>query len=89
MGLIRELLREQHPDLAELPIHRVEGAWGNQVWCLGDELAVRIQHMTTDHDQQLRERRWLPLLAARLPPPIPVPVRNGEPSERSPRYGGS
>jgi aminoglycoside phosphotransferase (APT) family kinase protein len=83
--LIRDLLRDQHPDLAELPIRRVEGGWGNQMWRLGDELAVRIQHMTTDPGQQLGERRWLPLLAPRLPLQTPVPVRDGAPSARSPK----
>lgn len=84
-GLIRGLLREQQPDLAELSLRRVHGGWGNQMWRLGDDLALRIQHMATDHDQQLKERRWLPLLAPRLPLPIPVPVRNGSPSERLPK----
>lgn len=84
-GLIRDLLWDQHPDLAELSIRRVEGGWGNQMWRLGDELAVRIQHMDTDPGHQLKERRWLPLLAPRLPLPIPVPVRSGAPSERSPK----
>ena len=83
--LIRGLLRDQHPDLAELPLRHVEGGWGNQMWRLGDELAVRIQHMDTGPRQQLDERRWLPLLAPRLPLPIPVPVRAGAPSKRSPK----
>lgn len=81
--LIHELLVDQHPDLADLPIRHVDGGWGNQMWRLGDELAVRIQHMATGPSQQLKERLWLPLLAPRLPLPIPVPVRNGAPSERS------
>lgn len=84
-SLIRDLLRDQHPDLAELPLREVEGGWGNQMWRLGDELAVRIQRMDTDFDHQLQERRWLPLLAPRLPLPIPVPVRSGAPSERFPK----
>ena len=63
----------------------MEGGWGNQMWRLGDELAVRIQRMDTDPDHQLKERRWLPLLAPRLPLPIPVPVRSGAPSERFPK----
>jgi len=84
-GLIRDLLREQHPDLAELPIRHAEGGWGNQMWRLGDNLAVRIQHMDTGPDHQFKERQWLPFLAARLPLPIPVPVRLGAPSERSPK----
>ena len=84
-GLIRDLLRDQHPDLAKLPLREVEGGWGNQMWRLGDELAVRIQRMETDPGHQLKERRWLPLLAPRLPLPIPVPVRSGAPSERFPK----
>ncbi|MFD5813972.1 phosphotransferase [Streptomyces sp. NPDC127038] len=83
--LVRDLLREQHPDLAELPIREVPGGWGNQMWRLGDELAIRMQRMDTGPDLQLKERRWLPILAARLPLPIPVPVRNGAPSERCPK----
>ena len=43
--LVRDLLREQHPDLAGLPIREVAGGWGNQMWRLGDELAVRMQRM--------------------------------------------
>ena len=81
-GLIRDLLRDQHPDLAELPLREVDGGWGNQMWRLGDELAVRIQRMDTDPGLHLKERRWLPMLAPRLPLPVPVPVRNGMPSER-------
>jgi aminoglycoside phosphotransferase (APT) family kinase protein len=83
--LVRDLLRDQHPDLAALPIRRVDGGWGNQMWRLGDELAVRMQRMDTSPDPQLKERRWLPTLASRLPLPIPVPVRDGVPSERFPK----
>jgi aminoglycoside phosphotransferase (APT) family kinase protein len=84
-GLVRDLLREQHPDLADLTLREVEGGWGNQMWRLGDDLAVRIQRMDTGPDHQLKERRWLPLLAPSLPLPIPVPVRCGAPSERFPK----
>ncbi len=83
--LVRDLLREQHPDLADLPIREVEGGWGNQMWRLGDKLAVRMQRMDTLPDPQLKERRWLPVLAPRLPLPIPTPVRSGAPSERFPK----
>ena len=83
--LVRDLLREQHPDLADLPIREVAGGWGNQMWRLGDELAVRMQRMDKSPDLQLKERRWLPLLASRLPLPIPAPVRSGRPSERFPK----
>ena len=80
--LVRGLIADQHPDLADLPLREVDGGWGNQMWRLGDDLAVRIQRMDTTPDHQLRERRWLPVLAPRLPLPVPVPVRDGVPSAR-------
>ncbi|KDN88167.1 phosphotransferase [Kitasatospora cheerisanensis] len=83
--LVRDLLREQHPDLAGLPVREVDGGWGNQMWRLGDEFAVRMQRMDTGPELQLKERRWLPALAPRLPLPIPVPVREGVPSARFPK----
>lgn len=82
--LVRDLLREQHPDLAALPIREVAGGWGNQMWRLGDELAARMQRMDKSPDLQLKERRWLPVLAPRLPLPVPTPVRSGVPSQRFP-----
>ncbi|MEU0175250.1 aminoglycoside phosphotransferase family protein [Streptomyces massasporeus] len=84
--LVRDLLREQHPDLAGLAIREVAGGWGSQMWRLGDELAVRMQRMDPTPELQLKERRWLPVLAPRLPLPVPTPVRFGEPSERFPKY---
>ncbi|MFF7173318.1 aminoglycoside phosphotransferase family protein [Streptomyces pseudovenezuelae] len=84
--LVRNLLREQHPDLADLAIREVAGGWGNQMWRLGDELSVRMQRMDPTPEMQLKERRWLPVLAPRLPLPVPTPVRFGEPSERFPKH---
>ncbi|CAL9644083.1 aminoglycoside phosphotransferase family protein [Streptomyces sp. enrichment culture] len=84
--LVRDLLREQHPDLAGLAVREVPGGWGNQMWRLGDELAVRMQRMDPTPQLQLKERRWLPVLAPRLPLPVPSPVRFGEPSERFPKH---
>ncbi|MFI0716398.1 aminoglycoside phosphotransferase family protein [Streptomyces inhibens] len=84
--LVRDLLEEQHPDLAGLAIREVAGGWGNQMWRLGDELAVRMQRMDPTPELQLKERRWLPVLAPRLPLPVPNPVRFGEPSERFPKH---
>ena len=84
--LVRGLLQEQHPDLAGLPIREVVGGWGNQMWRLGDELVVRMQRMDTTPEFQLKERRWLPVLAPLLPLPVPTPVRFGEPSERFPKH---
>ncbi|MFE5946453.1 aminoglycoside phosphotransferase family protein [Streptomyces sp. NPDC056480] len=84
--LVRDLLREQHPDLAGLTIREVPGGWGNQMWRLGEEWAVRMQRMDPSPELQLKERRWLPVLAPRLPLPVPLPVRFGEPSPRFPKH---
>ncbi|MEU5652208.1 aminoglycoside phosphotransferase family protein [Streptomyces pseudogriseolus] len=84
--LVRDLLREQHPDLAGLAIREVAGGWGNQMWRLGTDLAVRMQRMDPTPEFQFNERRWLPVLAPRLPLPVPTPVRSGEPSGRFPKH---
>ncbi|MGW7590531.1 aminoglycoside phosphotransferase family protein [Streptomyces rubiginosohelvolus] len=83
--LVRDLLREQHPDLAELAVREVEGGWDNQQWRLGDELAVRMPRTERAPALQRKECRWLPHLAPRLPLPVPRPVRVGEPSARFPQ----
>jgi len=80
--LVRALLREQHPDLADLELRDVDGGWANQLWRLGDDLAVRMPR-TEDAPAQLRkEQQWLPVLCDHLPLPTPRPIRVGEPSSR-------
>ncbi|MGY3204684.1 hypothetical protein ACVW19_005199 [Streptomyces sp. TE5632] len=44
--LIRDLLCEQHPDLADRPLKLGALGWDNQVWRLGDDLAVRLPWAT-------------------------------------------
>jgi len=84
--LIRVLLRDQHPDLAGLPLSLGARGWDNQLWRLGDELAVRLPWATESADELLlKEHAWVPGLAAGLPLPVPVPQRLGVPSERFPR----
>jgi aminoglycoside phosphotransferase (APT) family kinase protein len=80
------LLGEQHPDLADLPLTLGARGWDNQLWRLGDHLAVRLPWATRDADELLlKEHSLLPAMAPRLPLPIPVPQRLGQPSERFPR----
>ena len=84
--LIRDLLREQHPDLADRPLRLGAKGWDNQLWRLGDDLAVRMPWATQAADSLLRkEHTWVPGLAPRLPLPVPVPQRLGEPVARFPR----
>ncbi|WP_432160719.1 aminoglycoside phosphotransferase family protein [Streptomyces sp. NRRL F-5630] len=84
--LVRVLLREQFPHLAELPLGLGARGWDCQVWRLGDTLAVRMPWATERADELLRnELTWLPALAARLPLPVPRPRSLGKPSARFPR----
>jgi aminoglycoside phosphotransferase (APT) family kinase protein len=81
--LVGRLLAEQHPDLARGVLTRVANGWDNVVFRLdgaGDEpLTVRVPRRQLGADLVVNEHRWLPGLAARLPIPIPAPVRFGEP----------
>jgi len=79
-ALVRALLRDQHPDLADLELRDVSGGWDNQQWRLGEELAVRLPRTERAPALLRTEQTWLPMLAGRLPLPTPVPVRVGRPS---------
>ncbi|MET3901198.1 aminoglycoside phosphotransferase (APT) family kinase protein [Devosia sp. UYZn731] len=84
--LVQALLHEQHPDLAELPITFGAFGWDNQMWRLGEDLAVRLPWSTEGADELLlKEYVVLPAMALRLPLPIPVPERLGSPSVLFPR----
>ena len=82
--LVRDLLRDQHPDLAERPVTEGPRGWANQMWRLGDDLAVRLPWQSATADALVREHTWLPQLAPRLPLPVPVPLRLGRGSDRFP-----
>jgi aminoglycoside phosphotransferase (APT) family kinase protein len=80
--LVRELLREQHPDLADLPLRYVDAGFDNALWRLGDDLLVRLPRRRIAATLTENEQRWLPELAPGLPLAVPAPVRIGRPSER-------
>ena len=44
--VVRDLLRDQHPDLADRPVRLGAQGWVNQLWRLGDDLAVRLPGRT-------------------------------------------
>ncbi|MWA15503.1 aminoglycoside phosphotransferase family protein [Streptomyces sp. BA2] len=84
-ALVRSLLHEQHPDLSDLELHGAVSGWDNQLWRLGDELAVRLPCTERAPDLLRKEHHWLPALAPRLPLPVPTPLRISEPSVRFPK----
>jgi aminoglycoside phosphotransferase (APT) family kinase protein len=76
---VRELVAEQHPDLAGDAVGFFEEGWDTTLWRLGDDLLVRLPRRELAVAGLLAEQRWLPGLAPRLPLPVPVPVRVGVP----------
>jgi aminoglycoside phosphotransferase (APT) family kinase protein len=82
--LVRTLLKEQHPDLADLELKEIIGGWGNQMWRLGDDLAVRMPRTDAAPADLLKEHRWIRELPG-LPLPIPIPQRLCEPSDTFPK----
>lgn len=82
--LVRGLLGDQHPDLADLALAEVASGWDNVVYRLGDALTVRLPRRHLGAELVEHEQRWLPELAPRLPLPIPAPVRVGRPGRGYP-----
>jgi aminoglycoside phosphotransferase (APT) family kinase protein len=79
-ALVRCLISEQLPELAEQPITMVE-PWGtdNAIWRVGGELVVRLPRLERVMAQIDLEAHWLPRLAPHLPVAVPTPVFTGEP----------
>jgi aminoglycoside phosphotransferase (APT) family kinase protein len=84
VDLVRGLLAEQHPDLADLPLEQTASGWDNVLFRLGEELVVRLPRRAMGANLVLHEQRWLPELSGHLPLPVPVPVRVGRPARGYP-----
>ena len=82
--LVRQLLAEQHPDLAGLALGVLANGWDNMVCTVGADLLARLPRRALAAELVAHEQRWLPVLAPRLPLPIPAPVRIGRPAGRFP-----
>lgn len=83
--LVRRLLAAQFPQWADLPLELVEPAgWDNFIYRLGADLAVRLPRRALGAMHVQREHQWLPVLAPRLPLPVPSPLGKGLPGEGYP-----
>ncbi len=83
-ALVRQLIREQHPDLGDETLTPVASGWDGVIYRLGESLAVRIPRREIAAGLIRNEQRWLPELAERLPIDVPVPVRIGAPGSGFP-----
>lgn len=84
-ALVRRLIAGRFPRWAGLPIEPVP-SYGteNDVYRLGDHLAVRLPRIAAATGAAALEARWLPRLAPHLPLAVPVRVATGDPAEGYP-----
>jgi aminoglycoside phosphotransferase (APT) family kinase protein len=80
VALLRQLLAEQFPQWAALPIAHVPSAGTDHVlYRLGDDLVARLPRKEGVDEQVDKEREWLPRLAPLVPAGLPVPLAKGRP----------
>ncbi len=82
--LVRRLLAHQHPDLADRPVVHADGGWDNEMFRLGDDLAVRLPRRRAALALAANEHRWLPGLATLVRLRVPAPLRVGRPTDAYP-----
>ena len=57
---VRPLLREQHPDLAHLPLQSMDSGWDNAMFRLGEALGhhwIKMSHIQIDQARSATDRR--------------------------------
>src|SRR3954462_5423945 len=82
---VRRLGATPFPQWGDLPGKRVAaGGWDNATFHLGPRMSVRLPSADEYTEAVDKEHRWLPVLAPRLPLPIPTPLAKGSPGEGYP-----
>jgi len=84
--LVRQLVAEQFPDWAELPLERAGDGTVNVIYRLGRELSVRLPRRHGPDVLDDREARILAALASRLLVEIPQVVAHGRPGAGYPWF---
>jgi aminoglycoside phosphotransferase (APT) family kinase protein len=82
VALVSDLLRRQHPDLADLEIRAASSGFDNTTWRVGERYLARFPRRAMGAVLMEHELRWLPELAPRLPLKVPTPIRVGLPSRQ-------
>jgi aminoglycoside phosphotransferase (APT) family kinase protein len=83
--LVRQLVTDQFPQWKDLLIQPVaHQGWDNRTFRLGDHMLVRLPSAEEYVRQVLKEQKWLPYIAPKLPLPIPEPIAMGKPSKDYP-----
>ncbi|MCC3303016.1 aminoglycoside phosphotransferase family protein [Arthrobacter sp. zg-Y895] len=80
LALVRQLVQEQRPDLAELDLRSAGSGWDNHIYRLGTDYAIRLPRRRSAAGLTANEQRWLPDLTADVPVATSAPVFCGTPS---------
>lgn len=80
LELVRTLLADQHPDLADRPLSPLGEGWDNAIFRLGQHYLVRLPRRQAAAGLVAHEHRWLPEVARLVDLPVPAPVRHGHPT---------
>ncbi|MGC3993797.1 MAG: aminoglycoside phosphotransferase family protein [Propionicimonas sp.] len=83
-ALVRRLLADQCPHLADEHVEAFSHGWDNELFALGPDLLVRLPRRAAAAELIGHEILALPRLAPRLPVPVPVPVFAGRPGHGYP-----
>ena len=85
VSLVTDLITEQFPQWAHLPIKPIElSGWDNRTFHLGEKMSIRLPSAEGYALQVQKEQKWLPVLAPHLSFPIPEPLAMGQPSKNYP-----
>lgn len=85
-AILRKLLRSQFPEWADLAISELdERGTDHTLFRIGDSMVARMpirpySGADAGDQQAVRESRWLPFLAPRVPLELPVPLGLGTPT---------
>ncbi|OGT39700.1 MAG: hypothetical protein A3F12_01670 [Gammaproteobacteria bacterium RIFCSPHIGHO2_12_FULL_38_14] len=83
--LVHELIAIQFPQWRDLTVQAVTPqGWDNKTFRLGDQMLVRLPSGAEYERQVKKEHHWLPIIASKLPLPIPQPIAMGKPSKSYP-----
>lgn len=83
--LVRELLTQQFPHWAELPIEPLKSSGtDNAIFRIGEKLLARFPRVNWAAGQVEKEWKWLPALATHLPVPISTQLAKGKPTDTYP-----
>lgn len=86
-GLVQRLLAEQMPDLAGLPLSRLDSSGTvNAMYRLGGELLVRLPRTPDFVNGPRREARWMPVFARSSPIHVPAYLGLGTPNDEYPSH---